>query len=134
MRFQKTVKNKWQKKFNNKSKIEQLIIRSNLLGGDLRVTNFGGGNTFLESMIVGTPTITLPGNYLKSNITAAAYKQMKIKHPPIAKNSEEFVSLATELAKDAKKNHGLRSEHDKRRKHTASEPSKYKAPALKEDV
>ena len=45
MRFQKTVKNKWQKKFNNKSKIEQLIIRSNLLGGDLRVTNFGGGNT-----------------------------------------------------------------------------------------
>ena len=45
MRFQKTVKNKWQKKFNNKSKIEQLIIRSNLLGGALRVTNFGGGNT-----------------------------------------------------------------------------------------
>ena len=45
MRFQKIVKNKWQKKFNKKSKIEQLIIRSNLLGGDLRVTNFGGGNT-----------------------------------------------------------------------------------------
>ena len=45
MRFQKAIINKWQKKFNNKSKIEQLIIRSNLLGQDLKITNFGGGNT-----------------------------------------------------------------------------------------
>ena len=45
MRFQKPIINKWQKKFNNKSKIEQLIIRSNLLGQDLKITNFGGGNT-----------------------------------------------------------------------------------------
>jgi len=69
---------------------------------------FGGGNTFLESMIVGTPTITLSGNYLRSNITAAAYKQMKIINPPIAKNSEEFVNLAIELAKNKKKNEELR--------------------------
>ena len=47
---------------------------------------FGGGNSFLESMIVGTPTITMPGKYLKSNITAAAYKQMKISKPTIVKN------------------------------------------------
>ena len=45
MRFQKPIINKWQKKYNNKSKIEQLIIRSNLLGQDLKITNFGGGNT-----------------------------------------------------------------------------------------
>ena len=45
MRFQKTIKNNWQKKYNNKNKLEQLIIRSNLLGQDLKITNFGGGNT-----------------------------------------------------------------------------------------
>ena len=45
MIFQKTIKNNWQKKYNNKNKLEQLIIRSNLLGQDLKITNFGGGNT-----------------------------------------------------------------------------------------
>ena len=45
MRFQKTINNNWQKKYNNKNKLEQLIIRSNLLGQDLKITNFGGGNT-----------------------------------------------------------------------------------------
>ena len=45
MRYQKTIKNNWQKKYNNKNKVEQLIIRSNLLGQDLKITNFGGGNT-----------------------------------------------------------------------------------------
>ena len=45
MRFQKNVINKWDNKFNKLSKLDQLIIRSNLLGGDLKVTNFGGGNT-----------------------------------------------------------------------------------------
>ena len=45
MRFQKNVINKWNNKFNKLSKLDQLILRSNLLGGDLKVTNFGGGNT-----------------------------------------------------------------------------------------
>ena len=45
MRFQKNVINKWDNKFNKLSKLDQLILRSNLLGGDLKVTNFGGGNT-----------------------------------------------------------------------------------------
>ena len=45
MRFQKNVINNWKDNFNKKSKLNQLIIRSNLLGSDLKVTNFGGGNT-----------------------------------------------------------------------------------------
>ena len=71
---------------------------------------FGGGNSFLESMIVGTPTITMPGEYLKSNITAGAYKQMRILNPPIVKNSQEYVNLAISLANDKKKNQILREE------------------------
>jgi len=45
MKFQKNVTNNWKSKYNQLSKIDQLILRSNLLGSDLKVTNFGGGNT-----------------------------------------------------------------------------------------
>ena len=45
MRFQKNVINNWNNSYNKLSKIDQLILRSNLLGSDLKVTNFGGGNT-----------------------------------------------------------------------------------------
>lgn len=45
MKFQKNVTNNWNSKYNKLSKIDQLILRSNLLGSDLKVTNFGGGNT-----------------------------------------------------------------------------------------
>ena len=72
--------------------------------------HFGGGNSFLESMLVGTPSITMPGTHLKTNITAAAYKQMKIASPPIVQNMEEYVSLAIKLAQDNNKNLSLREE------------------------
>jgi len=45
MRYQKTIKNNWNKKYNKLNKLDQLILRSNLLGKDLKITNFGGGNT-----------------------------------------------------------------------------------------
>ena len=61
-------------------------------------------------MLVGTPTITISGINLKTNITAAAYKQMKILNPPIVKNSEEYIDLAVKLAQDNKKNFSLREE------------------------
>ena len=72
--------------------------------------HFGGGNSFLESMLVGTPSITMSGTHLKTNITAAAYKQMKILSPPIVQSSKEYINLAIELAKDGKKNLSLREE------------------------
>lgn len=41
-----TIKNKWDTKISNKmSESASLLYRSNLLGSDLRITNFGGGNT-----------------------------------------------------------------------------------------
>ena len=70
--------------------------------------HFGGGNSFLESMLAGTPTITMPGTHLKTNITAAAYKQMKISNPPIVRNAKEYVNLAVKLAQDDKQNFSLR--------------------------
>ena len=42
----KKLQNKWNDKLASKmSEPELLLYRSNLLGSDLRITNFGGGNT-----------------------------------------------------------------------------------------
>jgi len=61
-------------------------------------------------MLVGTPTITMPGTHLKTNITSAAYKQMKILNPPIVQSSEEYINLAVKLAQNSKINFSLREE------------------------
>ena len=52
----------------------------------------------------------MSGINLKSNVTTAAYRQMKISNPPIVKNSEEYIDLAIKLAQDSKKNFSLREE------------------------
>ena len=62
MKFQKNVVNNWNKKFNNLSQLDQLILRSNLLGSDLKVTNFGGGNT--SSKIMMKDPITKKNTYI----------------------------------------------------------------------
>ena len=72
--------------------------------------HFGGGNSVLESLIVGTPTITMPDSYLRTNVASAAYKQMKILKPPIANDSSEYINLAIELAQNRKKNLSLRED------------------------
>ena len=59
---------------------------------------FGAGNSFHESMFYGTPTVTLPTQFLRSKIVEGAYKQMKINDPPIVDNIDEYVSLAIEIA------------------------------------
>ena len=59
---------------------------------------FGAGNSFHESMIYGTPTVSLPSNSLKSRIVLGAYKQMKITNPPIVNNIDDYVDKAVDLA------------------------------------
>ena len=112
-----SLKRRWNKNFPiineraffiNKLSLLEFISFCNCADVLLDPIHFGGGNTFLESMIVGTPTITMPGNNLKNNITAAAYKQMKISNPPIVKNTTEYINLAIKLAKNNKKNISLR--------------------------
>ena len=59
---------------------------------------FGAGNSFHESMFYGTPTITLPTNFLRSKIVEGAYKQLEIKDAPVVKNVDDYVSSAVEIA------------------------------------
>ena len=59
---------------------------------------YGAGNSFFESMLFGTPTITFPTDHIKSRLVLGAYKQMEIKHPPIATSIENYVDLAVSYA------------------------------------
>ena len=42
-------------------------------------------------MFYGTPTVTLPTNYMKSRIVTGAYKQMQINRPPIVTDIDNYV-------------------------------------------
>ncbi len=59
---------------------------------------FGAGNSFHESMFYGTPTVTLPTNYMKSRIVTGAYKQMQIDKPPIVEDIDSYAEKSVELA------------------------------------
>jgi len=59
---------------------------------------FGAGNSFHESMVYGTPTVTMPTKFIKSRIVSAAYIQMEIDNPPVVKNKNEYIDLAIDIA------------------------------------
>ncbi len=59
--------------------------------------HFGGGNSTLESVAVGAPTVTYPGDYLRSRITQAIYRQIGMDEL-IAKSPAEYAKLAVAIA------------------------------------
>ena len=59
---------------------------------------FGAGNSFHESMVYGTPTVTMPTKLIKSRIVSAAYIQMEIDNPPIVKDKKEYIEMAVDIA------------------------------------
>ncbi len=59
---------------------------------------FGAGNSFHESMVYGTPTVTMPTKLIKARIVSAAYIQMEINNPPIVKDLNEYVETAVDIA------------------------------------
>ena len=117
--WSKILKKRWSKNFSilnkkvlftNRLSLLEFISLCKCVNVLLDPLYFGGGNSFLESLVVGTPSITMPGTHLKSNITAAAYKQMKILNPPIVQSAKEYIHLAVKLAHDSKNNLSLREE------------------------
>jgi len=63
---------------------------------------FGAGNSFYESMVYGTPTVSKPTKYTKSRLVLGAYKQMKVEKAPIVNSIDEYVSKAVEIANHKK--------------------------------
>ena len=117
--WSETLKKRWSKNFSVLNErvlfLERLSLLEffslcNCVDVLLDPLHFGGGYSFLLITMVGTPSITMPGSHLRNNMTAGAYKQMKISNPPIVKSSEEYVHLAIKLAYDSETNRNLREE------------------------
>lgn len=63
--------------------------------------HFGGGNTTLEAMAIGTPVVTCPGEFMRSRITSGCYKLMECDHLKtelIAHSVDEYTEKAMRVA------------------------------------
>jgi len=65
----------------------------------LDIPTFSGGNSSQEAFAMGAPIVTLPGDFMRSRVTAGCYKQMGLRDL-IATNPDEYVALALTLAHD----------------------------------
>jgi protein O-GlcNAc transferase len=70
---------------------------------------FGGGNTTLEALSVGTPVVTCPPRFARGRLAYAFMKRMGWEKTVVA-NAEEYVDLALRLANDVDFNKQCRSE------------------------
>ena len=67
--------------------------------------HFGGGHTSYEALAVGTPVVTLPGEFLRSRITQALYRKMGFTDL-IVSTPQQYIETAVRLGTD-------RSERDR---------------------
>jgi len=63
-------------------------------------TPFCGGNTTLEALAVGTPVVTLPGEFLRGRLSYAIYRQMGLS-TCVASDLQDYVAIATRLGMDS---------------------------------
>jgi len=66
----------------------------------LDTVHFNGMNTSLEAIAVGTPVVTLPGNFQRSRHTQAMYRRMGL-DDLIASDADAYVDAAVRIANDA---------------------------------
>ena len=62
--------------------------------------HFGGGHTSYEALAVGSPVVTLPGEFLRSRITQALYRKMGFTEL-IVGSPDEFIQTAVRLGTDS---------------------------------
>ena len=61
--------------------------------------HFGGGNTSLETFAVGSPLVTLPGDFLRSRLSYGFYRRMGVLDL-VAADADAYVRLALRLGTD----------------------------------
>ena len=61
--------------------------------------HFGGGHTSYEALAVGTPVVTLPGEFLRSRITQALYRKMNFTDL-IASTPQQYIDTTVRLGTD----------------------------------
>lgn len=60
---------------------------------------FSGGNTTYQALAMGTPVVTLPGNFLRGRLSLAIYAKAGVMDL-VAKDAGEYVALALRAAND----------------------------------
>ena len=53
-------------------------------------------------MALGTPLVTMPGDYMRGRIVAGGYKQMELENPPVAVNIQDYIEIVVNLASSLK--------------------------------
>lgn len=61
--------------------------------------HFGGGCTTYDGLAVGTPIVTMPGEFMRGRVTFGCYKKMGVMDC-VARTPEEYVDIAVSIAKD----------------------------------
>jgi len=103
-RFKKNIPEDYERiTFLSKLSVEDYINLCGSCSVLLDTLYFGAGNSFHESMLYGTPMVTMPTENLKSRIVLGAYKQMKIDNAPIVYNIDDYAHRAIEIANLSKK-------------------------------
>jgi predicted O-linked N-acetylglucosamine transferase (SPINDLY family) len=69
--------------------------------------HFGAGNTSYEALAYGTPTVTMPSEFLKGRITHGLYRAMGVMDC-VAGTTSEYAELAVRLGMDRDFNHAVR--------------------------
>lgn len=61
--------------------------------------HFGGGNTHYETLMLGTPVVTLPGAFMRGRVGLGCYRQLGVTDL-VASDVESYVALALKTAAD----------------------------------
>lgn len=88
---------------------ERFVATSGACDVVLDSLDWSGCNSTLECLPLGTPPVTLPGQTMRGRHTAAILQAIGITET-IARDEEEYVALAAELARDARRAAALRAE------------------------
>ncbi|RMF02539.1 MAG: tetratricopeptide repeat protein [Chloroflexi bacterium] len=74
----------------------------------LDTVHYSGGNTAHEALAVGTPIVTLPGEFARSRLTLARYKAMGVMDC-VATNPPDYVNIALRLGTDPRYRNAIKS-------------------------
>jgi predicted O-linked N-acetylglucosamine transferase (SPINDLY family) len=70
--------------------------------------HFGGGHTSLDALALGTPVVTLPGQFLRGRITLGLYRKMGLLDC-VAEDPEQYVRIAVRLGTDPAYRHQVQA-------------------------
>jgi protein O-GlcNAc transferase len=70
---------------------------------------FNGGTTSLEALAVGTPMVTLPGEFFRQRATYGLYQLMGLLDC-VARDADDYVRLALEIARNPERRAGIQQQ------------------------